>query len=601
MIKKSIRNKLIVLLLVVTIVPFSSAILITFFHTKDSLQKQSIQETSNLLYQGKSNLENYINRLNKLTLNLYNNPDFITYLKYPNQNNNLIKVEHLRGVLNSLLYGEDYIQKVEITLAEEDLIITTTKQSTVVFTKKGKQDNEELFLKVKDSPYNMYIETPRTYSSSMKQAKEGITIHRAFKNVPSTDILAYISLEISPERIYELSKNLYNQDKEEFFILASNGEIIYSSLKDLDSTSEDQLWIEALLKTGEENGQMVWQENDFNGVMIYDRLSQPAGGWVLVKRISNSVLSESAFKLAKINIVVGGIGLILAVLLTLFVSFKITSPIRILLKKIQEIEEGNMQVQFESFGSDEIGILGLRFKQMIERINHLINREYKLEIENKTNQLKVLQSQLNPHFLYNALQSIGTVALKNQVPQIYTLITQLSSIMRYGIDQEESTVELIKEINYIKAFLLLQKERFGDQLDYSIVVSEEVNHVKVPKMILQPVVENYFKHGFDYRDGIGKIKIECKRQSNYLNIIVTDNGVSISESRLTDVYQHIRQEKKVGKGDENIGLKNIYTRLKLYYGNKAALWLENSQEGGFLVTIILPINVDGDKDESNHN
>lgn len=602
MIKNSIRNKLIILLLVVTIVPFSSAIIITYFHTKDFLQKQSIQETSNLLYQGKSNLENYINGLNKLTLNLYNNADFMTYMKYSNTNNNLIKVELMKGVLNGLLYGEDYIQKVQISFAEDNRIISTTKQSTIVFSNSPQtEDKEQAFLKVKNSPYNMYIETSSTYNTALEQAQEGITLHRAFLNVPANDILAYISIEISPEKIYELSSNLYNKETEEFFILSSEGEIIYSSREDIVTSSlNPQLWIETLLATEEENGQLEWQEGMFTGVMIYDRLSQSAGGWMLVKRIPNSILSDSAFTVAKINILFGGIGLVLAVLLTLFVSFKITSPIRILLQNIQEIEKGNMKIQFESLGSDEIGILGLRFKQMIEKINHLINREYKLELENKTNQLKVLQSQLNPHFLYNALQSIGTVALRNQVPQIYTLITHLSKIMRYGIDMEESTVPLIKEINYSEAFLLLQKERFGEQLDYSIVVPENVMNIQVPKMILQPVIENYFKHGFDNRDGIGKIQVECKKQSKNLLIIVSDNGVGITESRLKEVYQNIQQEKRSSNGNENIGLKNIYTRLSLYYGEAAALWLENNQAGGFLVTIRIPIMIDGDKNEGDY-
>ncbi|QOY38216.1 sensor histidine kinase [Anaerobacillus isosaccharinicus] len=601
MIKRSIRNKLILLLLVVTIVPFSSAILITYYHTKDILQKQSVQETSNLLYQGKYNLENYINQLNKITLNLYNNADFMNYMKYPTTNNNLMKVELLKGILNSLLYSEEYIQKVQISFADDNRVISTTKQSTIVFSDSQKQGIEQAYMKAKNSPYNMYLETRNTYNALVEHPQEGITVHRAFFNVPTSNILAYISIEISPDKIYELSKKLYNSNSEEFFILSAEGEIIYSSRSDITTATKDQqLWVETLLKSDAKSGQMEWQEGAFHGMVIYDRLSDSAGGWILVKRIPHSILYESAFNVAKINIIFGGFGLILAVLLTLFISFKITSPIRVLLQNIQEIEKGNMEIQFKSLGSDEIGILGSRFKQMIEKINHLIKREYKLELENKTNQLKVLQSQINPHFLYNALQSIGTVALKNQVPQIYTLITHLSKIMRYGMDMKDSTVPLIKEINYTKAFLLLQKERFGDYLDYSIDVSENVMNIHVPKMILQPVIENYFKHGFESRDGIGKIKIECKKQGKYLHMIISDNGGGITKSRLNEVYHHIQQEKQITGEETNIGLKNIFTRIKLYYGEAASLLLENNQEGGFLVTIKLPISSGGDKDESNN-
>ena len=127
------------------------------------------------------------------------------------------------------------------------------------------------------------------------------------------------------------------------------------------------------------------------------------------------------------------------------------------MQNIRQIEKGNMQTQFHSLGTDEIGILGDRFKAMVEKINQLINREYKLQLENKTNQLKVLQSQVNPHFLYNTLQSIGTMALKSKVPEIYSSLTDLSQIMRYSMNMEEDIVELAKEVNYTKAYLLLHK------------------------------------------------------------------------------------------------------------------------------------------------
>ncbi|MFK4996656.1 sensor histidine kinase [Bacillus sp. N9] len=132
--------------------------------------------------------------------------------------------------------------------------------------------------------------------------------------------------------------------------------------------------------------------------MIYNKIADSAGGWMLIKRIPYTTLYESAIQVALINILFGVIGLCLVILATFFVSFKITSPIRVLLEQIRQVEKGNMNVNFQSLGNDEIGYLGARFKEMIAKMNRLINREYKLEIENKTNQLKVLQSQINPHF-----------------------------------------------------------------------------------------------------------------------------------------------------------------------------------------------------------
>lgn len=184
---------------------------------------------------------------------------------------------------------------------------------------------------------------------------------------------------------------------------------------------------------------------------------------------------------------------------------------------------------------------------------------------------------------------------------MYTLVTQLSKIMRYGMNMNEDMVPLIKEINYTRAFLLLQKERFGENLEYSIEVDEIVQNVIVPKMILQPIIENYFKHGFGIRDGVGEIMVECKSEGNHISIIIRDNGVGVTVDRLKEILDHLEDEKSMRDGiDTNIGLKNVYVRLKLYYGELASLQIKNI-EGGFLVEMKLPMSIGGESNESNHH
>ncbi len=602
MLKKSIRNKLIILLFLATILPYGTSMIITYIHTKEAIENRVVQENTNLLYQGKVNLESYIKELNGLTLSLYNNPNFMNYLRYPNQEDDYQTLGIVKNVLQTILYAEENIDRVHISIVEDRRLITASKRSTVVFTKSNEYSEKEYLIKARNSPFNIYIE-PMLVRSEKDEAKPRnvFAIHRSLTNIPSTEVLAYISLEVSPEKIIELSNNLYDRSTEEFFLLSPEGEVIYSSNSRVTDNENMKVWIQRLITSNSNSGTIEWNEDSFDGVMIYNQISESAGGWILVKRVPYTTLYESAINITKINFLFGIIGLMLIILATTFVTFKITSPIRILLQNIQQVEEGNMKVQFDSLGNDEIGVLGYRFKKMIERINILINREYKLELENKTNQIKVLQSQINPHFLYNALQSIGTVALKNKVPQMYTLVTQLSKIMRYGMNMNEDMVPLIKEINYTRAFLLLQKERFGENLEYSIEVDEIVQNVIVPKMILQPIIENYFKHGFGIRDGVGEIMVECKSEGNHLSIIIRDNGVGVTVDRLKEILDHLEDEKSMRDGiDTNIGLKNVYVRLKLYYGELASLQIKNI-EGGFLVEMKLPMSIGGESNESNHH
>lgn len=602
MLKRSIRNKLIVLLMITTIVPFGSSILITYLYTKESLEDQVVKESSNLLYQGKINLESYLNELNGLTLSLYNNPDFINYLKAPDDKNDYQNIGIVKNIMQTILYTGDTINEVKISFAKDDRVISATKRSTVVFSTSIEDEKNEAFNSAERSPYNMYIEPVyASHEDSPRRGRDIVMMHRALTNVPGSDVLGYITLGISPDTIIDMSRNLYNRESEEFFLLSSEGKMIYSSNAEIPDGS-NQKWIESVMDADTASGTFEWEEDSFNGVMMYDRLSESSGGWILVKRVPFHILYDSAYSVAKINILFGVIGLSLVVLAVLFVSFKMTSPIRILLQNIEQVEKGNMKIASQSFGSDEIGILGSRFQQMIERINQLITREYKLELENKTNQLKVLQSQINPHFLYNALQSIGTVALKNNVPQIYSLITHLSKIMRYGMNMEEDLVPLRKEITYTNAFLFLQKERFGEHLQVHVEVDEDVQDIPVPKMILQPVIENYFKHGFDIREGIGSIELKCFRDDDELVMVISDNGIGVTPQRLNEIHEHFRAEALNKKGPgTNIGLKNVYSRLKLYYDHKAKLFLENKEDGGFMVTMRLPVLQEGETGESDHS
>ncbi|MEF7565240.1 histidine kinase [Bacillus infantis] len=598
MIKNSIRNKLIVLLLLITIIPFGTSIIITYFHTKEFLKNQAVEENSKLLYQGKINLESYMNELNGLTLSLYNNPGFLNFLRSSKDEDNYLTIGIMKNVVQTILYAGDTINRVQIAFADEDRVISASRRSTVVFMKGRSAKSAEAFNRARDSSSHMYIEPLMEQTNS----RNIMAVHRAFTNIPSDNVLAYITLEIAPDDIVNLSRNLYTPGSEEFYIVSQDGLLIYSSDKDAASGQVPEKWVDAIVSSGNKAGTLEWKKDDFSGMMIYEQMEESAGGWFLVKRVPDTTLYESAFSVAKINILFGIIGLTLVILATLFVSFKITSPIRVLLRSISQVERGDMNVEYDSFGKDEIGILGMRFNEMIEKINHLINREYKLEIENKTNQLKVLQSQINPHFLYNALQSIGTVALKNKVPQIYTLITHLSKIMRYGMDMEEDRVPLIKEINYTKAFLLLQKERFGEKFIYRIDAGEEVSSVKVPKMLLQPVIENYFKHGFTPGEGTGELNIECNKDSGFLCIDISDNGGGADDGRLGDIWRCIKGGPLEAKGDStSIGLRNVYGRLMLYYGEEAILQLGNRGGKGFIVSMKLPLHPGGEVDEGNHH
>jgi two-component system sensor histidine kinase YesM len=234
---------------------------------------------------------------------------------------------------------------------------------------------------------------------------------------------------------------------------------------------------------------------------------------------------------------------------------------------------------------------------MVETINDLIERKFRLELENKSTQLKVLQSQINPHFLYNAFQSIGTLALKHKAVEVYSLLTSLSHIMRYSMNMKEDIVSLKQEVDHVKAFLSLQKQRFGSKFEYELNIEKEAELMRIPKMILQPLVENSFKHGFETRTGSGKLFISAELNGEELILTVSDNGKGIGEQELNQLKTRLQQS--YNQTDEHIGLQNIYERLRIYYGDHASMQISSQENHDFTVVIKLTtIEEKRDSDES---
>ncbi len=227
---------------------------------------------------------------------------------------------------------------------------------------------------------------------------------------------------------------------------------------------------------------------------------------------------------------------------------------------------------------------------MIERIDDLIQREYRLALENRTNELRALQAQTNPHFLFNALQSIGTLALKGDGKTVYRLITQLSSMMRYTMHPDESFVTLKREVDHLTSYIRLQQVRFPDQFVVEVDVPESLLDLIVPKMILQPLAENFFKHGFE-RDGAtaaNRFSVRIHQAGPHLVIHCENSGRDISDEELTLLKERIEVSTQPLNGAEGTGLKNIRDRLMLNYNREAQFMLATPETGGFRIVMRFP-------------
>lgn len=596
-----LRNKLIAFLLVSVILPISISILITYQYTKESIKSDYIRENSNLIRQGAVNIRNYLDRINEATLLVYNDlsDDSSLYQLLQRKDHSYLEERQMYRSLQFIANSVKDIEQIYLYSAVTDtsfrfaynVLRSVPGQS---FIPAGMDADRDIRIEPAHMSREYGIGRPKF---SYHIEREVFSFHRKITDAPKADILGFITLDLKTDMIRELGEQLYTPGTEQLYILDGDGNYIYASEPAANHAAhhaEQGAWIEGLLAFEAPRGSYHYADAAFNGIHLYEKLATPGLDWTLVKRIPYDALYKNARQITMINSLVVSLFLILSVIATVVISFRFTNPIKQLIRYINKIESGRLDVEIDVHRNDEIGILAKRFHQLMQRLNQLIMREYRLELANKTNQLKALQAQVNPHFMNNALQSIGTLALQHGDRKIYTLISSLGKMMRYHMRADGTSVPLSAELDYVKSYLELQKQRFDEHLRYAIAADEQAANIQVPKMILQPIVENVFKHGFKDTRRPWEIEIACRLQApDVLEIRVGDNGDGIEEEARERLQTMLNRANSTFESDgglgEGIGLFNILSRLRLYFSEHAQLKLNARPAGGLEVVLMIPL------------
>lgn len=243
-------------------------------------------------------------------------------------------------------------------------------------------------------------------------------------------------------------------------------------------------------------------------------------------------------------------------------------------------------------GKDEIGGLIRSYNRMAAQIESLINDVYKLEIQQKDMELeriraemKLLQSQVNPHFLFNTLNALLVVSVKNGYTEVSDIIRNLSQLLRRMLSWSDAAVTLQDELHFTEMYLKIEKFRFADRFDYRFGIEEEAANCLVPRMCIQPLVENACKHGLQAVKGQRVIRIEARRTDTYLHVQVEDNGKGMDEERLNEIRRLMNGSLD---SDENVGMRNVYKRLRLHYGERVDFYIDSRPNEGTRIGFRIP-------------
>lgn len=283
--------------------------------------------------------------------------------------------------------------------------------------------------------------------------------------------------------------------------------------------------------------------------------------------------------------------ILLIILLSVIISKQVTKPIKEMQKVARQYLLGAFDAKVSVHGKDEIAELGNVLNNMSSQLLELISSVTEKERQSNYLELQTLIYQINPHFLYNTLDSINMLARKNDDIQVALMVTNLSRLFRLSLNRGRDVITVREEMMQVTYYLKIQKFRFEEQLDWNINFDDEILEYRMLKFIMQPLVENAIYHGIKSKNEYGKLTIRGYKDKNMLIFVIKDTGKGMDEDTLTKLYQRINEKKRDEKENRGYGIWNVNQRIKLYYGEQYGLQIDSIVDKGTSIYIKIPAEI----------
>ncbi len=397
------------------------------------------------------------------------------------------------------------------------------------------------------------------------------------------NIYGFLNAAISLEKLHEIVSELdfYNGQS---WIMDPKGNIYTQS-------GADEKAAKALMTELVKGPKGCLDMEDGAATVFYTRIPYTEQ-WYLCTSIENSQLMEDTrqltMKLSMILLIV----MIFLFLCSILVAQSVTKPIGRMTEAMKKVEMGDWGVSLHMKGRDEIARLSRSFDQMVQRIHSLVLKTAEDEREKRKAELRVLQAQINPHFLYNTLDTLQYKAYDTGDEEMVTMISALSTFFRISLSKGKEIIPLEKELEHVKSYLKIQKIRFQDVLAYEFQVDVK-DSFQILKLILQPLVENAIQHGIKPKMAPGVIHIRAIQKGEQLLLEVEDDGVGIKRERLEELKRELRE----GAAGKSYGLINVNNRICLLYGEGSGVTVESEEGKGTCVRIVLTKLMEGKGEE----
>lgn len=590
-IKSRIRYRLILLIVTVTVILFFFIVNLTYGLYSSEIQTTYINDSSAMLNQLGIRVDEYFGGLEEISFSLY--ADMLFLPEYYSDKNTARVNNYRIAKLQSMYLQRDECHSIILYVPEVEEAYVINKQIGKSLYNTWDIRTKQWFQRLDKSKKNVILEPTHELESyderfGMDDGEEVFSVNRSIKDETVTPM--FLSVNYTTEALDKMIHDSMVNSKVQIAVLNQDGKLISQSEDTIYNYDNDL--IEKIKNSKEKSGEIRLKDNKSNeDLMVLYRVSGFDDN-IILQIVNTKIILEQAEQLKNTIIFYSIVVILILVVLLFRVSVYITKPLQEVEKCMQEVGKGNFNVSSPVKSSDEIGHMSEIFNQMVEQINQLISDKYLLNLKFKNAQLKTLRAQINPHFLYNTLQGIQDAACESGATEIENIILALSGIFRYTIKSGGNIVTLQQEFRNVSHYLEIQKFRFEERLDYEIRIPEELFSLEVPKLILQPIVENAIVHGTQEMEEPGKIILEAGMDEEYCMIEVSDNGLGMDEEEITRMQAHFDSYEIDGEsedGEERIGLYNVYSRLVMMFERKFRIWIVKNEMGGITVGLRIPV------------
>ncbi|MGM0875780.1 MAG: cache domain-containing sensor histidine kinase [Bacillota bacterium] len=564
-----IKYKFIVIISIIMVVCLAF-IIIGFQYAFNSYDEQIYRKSSQVLIMSSNRIEDELKNIEEVTYkimidNVIQNALIRSKEKITKYEQYQIEQE-IWEKLTSYIGSEKYIQSIHLFDSNGKEHRAGGVPSSILYDHK-----EEIINKAEEGDGSniwMSLENSKNSIFSTRQLK-------SYQNL-SLDRLGTLIIEV---KLDEIVKELPREwEKNEGYIAISEGENIFFAEE--PSLHLDKFNFSASNKQGYQI-QTVYGRSYF---VTYSK--SPYANWTYWNVLPFGTMFAKVTTIKFMVIFLFFTLFISANYLVIQFSKRITNPIENLVSAMKFVQKGDFKIADTFKPSqyhDEVGILHRNFFIMIERINELINENYEKQLLIKDTEFKALQSQINPHFLYNTLESINWLAKMNQQHQISKMVESLGYLLRNAISLKDDVITVQEEIEMVEHYVTIQKFRFEERLDFSLHIDENVKDCVLPKLIIQPLVENAIHYALEMMMEPCKIRVSAFKDGEFLKLLVEDNGHGMDEKQLEQVKRG--EMKTRGNG---IGLRNIDSRIKFVFGSQYGLQIDSELNKGTKVLIVIP-------------